>query len=102
MSTPTPAEIQKARAIVECEATHDAAAAAAARLIVVANAVQGMIARTHYNNASQDLADDVAAVVETFKRANEAREALWAIQEAEEQAVQTAVRAVRALVQAAK
>lgn len=99
MSTPTPAEITKAQAIVECEATRAAAVAAAERLIVIANAIQGMVTRAHYYNASQDLADDAAAVVATFKRAAEARDNLWAIQDAEKHAVQTAV---RALAQAAK
>ena len=92
MSTPTPAEITKAQIIVEYVATRDAAVAAAERLIVIANAIQGMVSRAHYNNASQDLAHDAAVAVETFRRAAEARENLWAIEDAEKRAAATAER----------
>jgi hypothetical protein len=93
MSTnPTPAEITKAQAIVEYVATRDAAVAAAAHLIAVANAVQGMVTRAHYVNASQDLADAAAVVVETLKRAAVGRDNLWAVEAAEKRAAATAER----------
>jgi hypothetical protein len=92
MSTPTPAEIHKAQIIVEYVATRDAAVAAAAHLIAVANSVQGMVTRAHYVNASQDLADAAAVVVETLKRAAVGRDNLWAVEAAEKRAAATAER----------
>jgi hypothetical protein len=94
MSTnPTPAEITKAQAIVEFAAAQEAALAAAANLIEVANAMQREVARGHFNLEAYGLTDAAQWHVDACERASAARHNLWEIQAAEKRAAATAERA---------
>ena len=91
MSTnPTPAEITKARAIIEFTDARDAALASAANLIEVANDIQNNVARGHFNAAAHELGDAAEWLVNACKRAGEARDTLWEIQAAERRAAAVA------------
>ena len=80
--TPTFAEIQKAKAVVEYVAAEEAAVIAAAHMVVVAEGIQRMVAAAHFNLASQEVVDKALVYAAAYKRAAEAREALWATESA--------------------
>lgn len=80
--TPTFAEIQKAKAVVEYAAAEEAAVIAAAQMVCVAHSIQSMVSFGHYNTASQEVVDKALDYAAAYKRAAEAREALWATESA--------------------